>query len=152
MSGLSIRSRAPAASSLVVRKVMLANQSTNTAPERLLRSALSRAGISFRRNVRPVTTLKCEADIVFRSHRLCVFVDGCFWHGCPKHFACPKTNSSWWNEKIAATKARDRSQSALLRAAGWNVLRIWEHEITSAKVASVLKRIKTKIASPPKNA
>lgn len=144
MIGLSIRSRAPAASCPAVRKVMIANQSTNTAPERLLRSELFRAGIRFRRNVRPIAKLKCEADIVLRNHRLCVFVDGCFWHGCPKHFGCPKTNSSWWNEKIAATKARDRSQSASLKAAGWTVVRIWEHEIAPTKVASVVKRIREK--------
>jgi DNA mismatch endonuclease (patch repair protein) len=145
MSGLSIRSRAPSASSPTVRRVMIANQSSNTAPERLLRSALLKAGVRFRQNVRPISNLKCKADIVFRSQRLCVFVDGCFWHGCPKHFGCPKTNSSWWNEKIGATKGRDRTQSALLRMAGWNVLRIWEHEITPTKVSSVVERIKQRL-------
>ena len=147
MSGLSIRSRAPAASSSAVRNVMLANQSSNTAPERLLRSALFKAGLRFRQNVRPVAELKCEADIVLRGRRLCIFVDGCFWHGCPKHFGCPKTNASWWNEKIAATRARDRSQSALLRAAGWNVIRVWEHEITPSTLSSVVKKISAKITS-----
>jgi DNA mismatch endonuclease (patch repair protein) len=147
MSGFSIRSRAPAASSPTVQRVMLANRSSNTTPERLLRSALFNAGVRFRRNVRPVANLKCEADIVLRKRRLCIFVDGCFWHGCPKHFGCPKTNSSWWNEKIEATKARDCNQSALLKAAGWNVLRIWEHEIAPTRVSSVVSRIKMKIAS-----
>jgi len=120
---------------------MIANRSSNTAPERLLKSALFKAGMRFSQNVRPVSDLKCKADIVLRRQHLCIFVDGCFWHGCPKHFGCPKTNSSWWNEKIEATKGRDRTQSALLRAAGWEVLRIWEHEITTTKLSSVVSRI-----------
>jgi DNA mismatch endonuclease (patch repair protein) len=145
MSGLSIRSRAPSASSPAVRRVMIANRSSNTAPERLLRSVLFKAGVRFRLNVRPVSNLKCKADIVVRSRHLCVFVDGCFWHGCLKHFVCPKTNSSWWKEKIAATKCRDRTQSARLRAAGWNVIRIWEHEVTPTKVSSVVSRIQRRL-------
>lgn len=146
MSDLSIRSRAPSASSPTVRRVMIANQSSNTIPERLLRSALFKNGMHFRKNVRPISKVKCKADILFRSQRLCIFVDGCFWHGCPKHFECPKTNSSWWNEKIEATKDRDRTQTALLRKAGWNVVRIWEHDITLKKVSSVVKKIKRWVA------
>lgn len=145
MSGLSIRSRAPSASSPAVRRVMIANRSSNTVPERLLRSALFKSGMRFRQNVRPISSMKCKADILFRSQRLCIFVDGCFWHGCQKHFECPKTNSSWWNEKLEATRNRDRTQTALLRTAGWNVVRIWEHEITPKKVSSVVKKIKRKL-------
>jgi DNA mismatch endonuclease, patch repair protein len=147
MSGLSIRSRAPLASSPIVRRVMIANRGSNTAPERLLRSALFKAGVRFRLNVRPISNFKCKADIVVRSQRLCVFVDGCFWHGCPKHFGWPKTNAGWWKEKIEATKVRDRTQSARLRAAGWNVMRIWEHEVTATKISSVVSRIQRKLAS-----
>jgi DNA mismatch endonuclease (patch repair protein) len=145
MSGLSIRSRAPSASSPNVRRVMIANRSSNTTPERLLRSALFKAGLRFRQNVRPIPHLKCKADVVFRSQRLCVFIDGCFWHGCPKHFGCPKTNSNWWNEKIEATRGRDRTQSALLRAAGWNVMRIWEHEINTGKLSALVSRIQRRL-------
>jgi DNA mismatch endonuclease, patch repair protein len=149
MSGLSIRSRAPSASSPTVRRVMIANRSSNTTPERLLRRALFKAGVRFRLNVRPISKFKCNADIVVRSQRLCVFVDGCFWHGCPKHFGCPKINSGWWKEKIEATKGRDRTQSVRLRAAGWNVIRIWEHEVTTTKISSVVSRIQRIIARGP---
>src|SRR5260370_28648430 len=130
MTGKSIRSRAPLASSPKVRKVMVANYGGNTTPERLLRSALFRLGLRFRRDKRPVSSLRCMADIVFRRQRVCVFVDGCFWHGCRKHFECPKTNGAWWQEKIEANRVRDRFQTKTLQRAGWKVVRIWEHDIT----------------------
>ncbi len=148
MTGLSIRSRAPAASSQTVRKVMVANRGVNTSPERLLQSALSRAGLTFRQNVRPIATVRCAADIVFRKHRVCIFVDGCFWHGCPRHFECPKTNASWWREKIEANRIRDRQQSALLRAAGWKVVRVWEHDINPKNVSAILNRILVQVKRP----
>lgn len=129
MSGKSIRSRAPAASSPAVRRVMMANYGGNTLPERVLRSALHRTGLRFVKDRRPVAVLRCTADIVFPRERVCVFVDGCFWHGCQQHFECPKTNSEWWREKIAANKQRDTRQGALLAAAGWKVVRVWEHEV-----------------------
>ena len=142
MTGLSIRSRAPTASSPIVRKVMVANYGGNTAPERLLRSALFAAGLRFRKDVRPVLSLRCTADILFPKQRLCIFVDGCFWHGCPNHFKCPKTNATWWQEKIQANRVRDRRQIALLKTAGWRVARVWEHEITANHICSVVNRIR----------
>src|SRR4051794_13269539 len=88
----SIRARAPVASSENVRNVMRAIPSRDTAPEIALRKALHRNGLRFRVDVAPVSELRCKADIVFRSARVCVFVDGCFWHGCPDHFSLPKAN------------------------------------------------------------
>src|SRR5437899_9492335 len=114
MSGTSIRSRAPSASSPAVRRVMLANVGRERRPERILRRVLYSAGLRFRKDHRPDQTLRCKADIVFPRQKVCVFVDGCFWHGCNIHFAIPKTHSAWWKEKIHATIERDQRQTVLL--------------------------------------
>lgn len=127
----SIRSRAPSASSAFVRRVMQANRSRNTTPERLLRAALHSRGFRFRVDTKLESGFRCKADIVFPRLRVCVFIDGCFWHGCPAHYSCPKTNTSWWEEKIRDNVARDAAKTATLKRLGWKVLRIWEHEIRS---------------------
>jgi DNA mismatch endonuclease (patch repair protein) len=67
-------------------------------------------------------------DIVFTRARIAVFVDGCYWHGCPKHASIPKTNTQWWLEKFRENKARDRRKDRELRRAGWLPLHIWEHQ------------------------
>lgn len=134
----SIRSRAPVASSTVVRKVMQANKSQDTAPELLLRSALHRAGLRYRKNLRPEPSLKCKADVVFPRARICIFIDGCFWHGCPEHFHLPKKNAEWWHEKVIDNRARDKKKAEALIALGWEVIRIWEHELTEDNIASVV--------------
>jgi DNA mismatch endonuclease (patch repair protein) len=78
--------------------------------------------------VRPEPDLRCEADIVFRGKRVAVFVDGCWWHGCPDHGVLPTANRDWWAEKIARTAERDRRNDRTLQEAGWRVIRVWEHE------------------------
>jgi DNA mismatch endonuclease (patch repair protein) len=70
-----------------------------------------------------------KPDFVFSKARLVIFVDGCFWHSCPKHSNKPKSNSSFWEKKLEANKARDRLVSRALRKAGWKVIRIWEHDL-----------------------
>lgn len=97
----------------------------DTAAELALRSALFRCGMRFRvhRRIEGAT-----ADIIFVSARVAVFVDGCFWHGCPSHATYPKTNQSYWLPKLAENRARDRRQTDKLNAAGWQVIRIWEHD------------------------
>jgi len=127
--GSSIRARAPKASSPRVRQAMEANYGPDLRPEQALRKLLCQCGLRFRKNCRPIPEYRCTADLVFFRMRVCVFVDGCFWHGCPKHFACPKKNGSWWAEKIWATKIRDKRQRRHLRLEGWKVIRVWEHEI-----------------------
>ena len=71
-----------------------------------------------------------KPDFVFPKQRIAVFVDGCFWHGCPRHGTQPKQNRKFWETKIARNKARDRKVTRVLRKKGWQVLRIWEHELT----------------------
>ncbi|MBX9788561.1 MAG: very short patch repair endonuclease [Pirellulales bacterium] len=137
----SLRIRAPVSSSLVVRRVMQANTGRETHPERFVRRFLHRCGLRFRKDRRPVPALRCAADLVFPGARLCIFVDGCFWHGCPKHFRVPASNSAWWAEKIEANRARDHRNNAILRRDGWCVIRIWEHQVNPRFLAELESRI-----------
>lgn len=88
-------------------------------------------------------TIRVRPDFVFRKERLAVFVDGCFWHGCPKHGSRPKQNRKFWDAKISRNKARDREVTRVLRRNGWRVGRIWEHELT--KPERVLARFSKQI-------
>ena len=107
---------------------MVANRGADTAPELALRRELHRRGRRFRKHVRPLAGLRCTADVVFTSARVAVFVDGCFWHRCPLHGTAPARNGDWWAAKLDANVARDRRNDAALAAAGWRVVRVWEHE------------------------
>lgn len=138
----SIRFRAPKASSERVRAIMQRNVGRETRPEKLLRSALYKRGLRFRKDLRPEPALRITADIVFTRQRVCVFVDGCFWHGCPLHFDVPKTNSDWWREKIEDNRARDIRQTHQLEECGWRVLRYWEHDVTSASLSEMCSEIR----------
>ena len=110
---------------------MLANRGKDTAPELALRRELHRRGRRFRKHFRPVPALRCNADLVFTRARVAVFVDGCFWHRCPLHGTDPSRNGAWWAAKLNANAARDRRNDAALAAAGWLVVRVWEHEHSS---------------------
>ena len=87
-----------------------------------------------------------KPDFIFSHPKLAVFVDGCFWHGCPKHGTKPKQNAKFWREKITRNKARDRKVNRLLRARGWSVLRIWEHELSRKNEARCVGRIRRALA------
>jgi DNA mismatch endonuclease (patch repair protein) len=82
-----------------------------------------------------------KPDFVFPKLKLALFVDGCFWHGCPKHETKPKSNRAFWHRKLSANKQRDRLVTRTLRRAGWRVLRIWEHELARKNEARLLKKI-----------
>jgi DNA mismatch endonuclease (patch repair protein) len=86
-------------------------------------------------------------DFVFPKLKLAVFVDGCFWHGCPFHATQPKQNAKFWREKIARNQARDRLVNRTLRKRGWRVLRIWEHEFKSVNRSRLLFRLKRALAA-----
>lgn len=98
-----------------------------TGIELALRKALWAVGLRYRLGVHP--PLPGTPDLVFPRARVAVFVDGCFWHGCPLHGTRSKTRSEFWDAKIARNQARDTDVDASLSALGWQVLRIWEHEI-----------------------
>jgi len=97
----------------------------NTKPEKLLRKALWAAGLRYRLHGR----LPGKPDLVFSKAKVSIFIDGCFWHGCPQHGVRPKTNKKFWNKKIGGNKQRDVKVRNLLKAQGWVVVRFWEHEI-----------------------
>jgi DNA mismatch endonuclease (patch repair protein) len=79
--------------------------------------------------------------------RVAVFVDGCFWHGCPAHFNKPRNNAAFWRRKIVGNRARDRLVNRTLRRMGWKVLRIWEHELGRKNLSRLLRRIRRMIAA-----
>jgi DNA mismatch endonuclease (patch repair protein) len=87
-----------------------------------------------------------KPDFIFPKHKLAVFVDGCFWHGCPKHGTQPKGNAAFWRKKISRNQIRDRLVTRTLRKAGWRVLRIWEHELTRKHQTRRLRRIGKELA------
>lgn len=133
---------APPASSPAVRATMQANRSRDTLPELALRSRLHALGYRYRVNLRiSVADVTVRPDIVFTRARLAVFVDGCFWHSCPEHGQQPKSNSEWWEAKLERNRVRDRRANAALAAAGWRLVRVWEHDgadTSAARVAAVL--------------
>lgn len=102
-----------------------------------LRRALHASGLRFRVTY-PVPELRRRSiDIAFTRRRVAVFLDGCFWHGCPLHGTDPRSNSAWWAQKIAANQARDRDTDRHLVELGWRVVRVWEHEDLETAVAGV---------------
>lgn len=127
------------ASSAANRKSMQGNKRRDTKPELELRSLLHAAGLRYRVDRPPLAGLRRRADIVFGPARVAVFVDGCFWHGCPDHYRPPKTNDGYWSPKITRNMDRDREVDAALEKAGWLVLRFWEHQPAAECAASVVE-------------
>lgn len=107
---------------------MQSNKSRDTGPELRLRSELHRRGLRYFVDRAPIKGVRRRADIVFPRKKVAVFVDGCFWHGCPEHHTLSKTNSEYWAAKVATNRTRDRDTDRRLDEAGWTVVRIWEHE------------------------
>ncbi len=116
------------ASSEGVRRSMRANKGRDTKPELRIRSAVHALGMRYHVNARPLPQLRRTADLLFTKARIAVFVDGCFWHGCPEHHSVSKTNADYWAEKVRTNRLRDAATDQALREAGWSVVRIWEHE------------------------
>jgi DNA mismatch endonuclease (patch repair protein) len=118
---------------------MRANRRTDTKPELALRSALHRQGYRFRKDFRlDLDGGRVRPDIAFTGPRVAVFVDGCFWHVCPQHGRDPAINESYWSPKLRRNVERDRAADAALDAAGWRVVRVWEHEPLEAALAAVM--------------
>lgn len=125
-----------------IRRRMERQARRDTAPELAVRRALHAMGLRYRVDLSPLPGLRSRADIVFTCQRVAAFVDGCFWHGCPDHGTLPKHNAAWWAEKIEANRRRDRRVDDTLRAAGWVVVRIWEHEdpvAAAERIAQVVR-------------
>ena len=119
----------PQPSSPAVSRVMRANRKVDSRPERLLRSEMWRMGLRFRKYLRVALPGRSVVlDAGFERLRLALFVDGCFWHGCPLHGNVPRTNSNYWTAKLERNLARDVAVNRALVAQGWAVLRVWEHD------------------------
>ncbi len=108
----------------------------DTKPEMAIRRLLYAQGLRYRVDV-VLPGMRRRADLIFNSVRVAVFVDGCFWHGCPEHGTQPKSNTAWWEEKIMSNVKRDRDTDRRLVADGWTVIRVWEHESPEIAVARI---------------
>lgn len=107
---------------------MQANKGRDTKPEIALRSAVHALGLRYRVSVRPVKDIRRTADLVFSGAKVAVFLDGCFWHGCPDHHTVAVTNGEFWAKKVEGNRERDRDTDRKLSDAGWATIRVWEHE------------------------
>lgn len=107
-------------------QVMRAVKSKDSKIEVKVRSALWQLGFRFRKNV---NTLPGKPDIVFSKKKAVIFIDSCFWHGCPKHLRKPSSNQEYWNKKIARNIERDVEVNTIYQNMNWKLLRIWEHEL-----------------------
>jgi DNA mismatch endonuclease (patch repair protein) len=136
--------RAPSPAAPAVSARMRRTRGRDTAAELALRRVLHRRGLRFFVDRAPLSEHpRRRADLVFPRARVAVFVDGCFWHGCPEHASWPKKNAEWWREKIETNRWRDATTDRALRSAGWTVIRVWEHEgaeVAAARVAEVIAR------------
>jgi len=128
----------PAPSSEVAKKRMENTRQRDTPAEMALRRALFRRGLRYRVDSSPIPTLRRRADVVFPKARLAVFVDGCFWHGCPQHATQPLANGDWWRTKLMRNQERDRDTVDQLVKAGWSVVRVWEHESPESAAGRVI--------------
>nr|WP_255433228.1 very short patch repair endonuclease [Amycolatopsis sp. WAC 01375] len=127
---------------------MSKQRSRNTQIEVELRRALHAAGLRFRIHRRPLKGVRREADIVFGPTRVAVFVDGCFWHGCPEHATWPKTNADFWRTKIETNRRRDLDTDRKFAEAGWLVVRIWEHETVTAAATKIGETVRKRRLAP----
>ncbi|WP_256657895.1 very short patch repair endonuclease [Pseudomonas sp. 2FG] len=131
----------PAPSSPMVSAAMKRVRSKNTGPELAIRKILFSSGLRYRVHYKPraVAIGRANIDIAFPGIKLAVFIDGCFWHGCPDHGTIPKANGEWWAEKLSSNQARDERVTAALRDEGWTVLRFWTHETPECIAVAVMQ-------------
>jgi DNA mismatch endonuclease (patch repair protein) len=137
----------PTPSSTAALARMKAAKPRDTAPEKALRSALFTKGLRFRLDKKPVEDLNRKADILFISAKVAVFVDGCYWHGCPIHGTQSKANADFWAQKIKRNQERDLDTTNQLEKMGWYVIRVWEHEdpeIASQRICRIVAERKKK--------
>ena len=113
----------------------------DTAPEVALRRILHAHGLRYRVGYPVPGAPRRSIDIAFTRARLAIFIDGCYWHGCPQHSTAPKNNAGWWQDKFAANAARDADTNRLLVEKGWTVMRVWEHENPGEVASRVMEAL-----------
>jgi DNA mismatch endonuclease (patch repair protein) len=109
--------------------------------ELALRREMYRLGLRYRIGYQILEKPRRVADVAFPGRRIAIFVDGCFWHGCPRHATWPKQNAKFWREKIEANQRRDEDTNERLRALGWTVLRFWSHESPTDAALTVARAL-----------
>jgi DNA mismatch endonuclease (patch repair protein) len=124
-------------------RIMRAVKGRDTSIEKKVRSALWIRGLRFRKNDKRIVG---KPDIVFPRSKLVVFLDSCFWHGCPLHLRRPKSNQDYWQKKVARNMLRDTQVTFACTELGWTVLRIWEHELKE-NFDSCIKLIEDRVRS-----
>lgn len=142
----------PAASSAGVSARMKKQRAFDTGAEIALRRRLHRAGLRYRLHPPIVPGTRRRVDLAFISARVAVFLDGCFWHGCREHRNLPAANREWWSAKLEQNRVRDRDTDARLTAAGWAVIRVWEHEDPETAAGRILRTVSERSAraAPPR--
>lgn len=121
---------------------MQRNRGRDTSPELAVRRVLHAAGLRYRVDFAPLGGRR-RADIVFTRKRIAVFIDGCFWHGCPTHATRPKANADYWGPKLDRNIERDLETTASLQSEGWTVLRFWEHEASTEVAETISKAVRS---------
>ncbi len=134
----------PEPSSMAATKIAKANYRRDSRPELTLRRLLHRHGLRYRKDhlIRCSNGLKARGDVVFTRALVAVFVDGCFWHGCPDHGRIPNSNANYWGPKLSANRARDGRVDEGLVSDGWRVVRVWEHEepnVAADRIVSIVR-------------
>ncbi|MEP7023016.1 MAG: very short patch repair endonuclease [Actinomycetota bacterium] len=115
---------------------------SDTKPELAIRRLVHARGLRYRVDAPlPIAGVRRRADLLFSRAKVAVFVDGCYWHSCPEHGTRPKANATWWADKLAANMQRDRDTDRRLGAAGWAVVRIWEHEDPAAAAEQIAGQV-----------
>lgn len=135
------------ASSPEARARMRSNKSRDTKPELALRSAVHALGLRYRVSAKPLADLRRTADLVFTRAKVAVFLDGCFWHGCPQHHTVASANARFWADKVEANRTRDRDTDGRLADAGWVSVRIWEHEDVAVAARRVEEMVRSRLAT-----
>jgi DNA mismatch endonuclease (patch repair protein) len=135
------RKNVPAATDKKTLNRMKRQVRTDTNCEMQIRKILYAKGYRYRKNYKPIKSLNRRADIVFVKWKIAIFVDGCFWHRCPKHWKPPKNNAAWWIRKINSNVKRDKETTDILKKEGWNVIRAWEHEDPNIVANKIIKQI-----------
>ncbi|MEU3657019.1 very short patch repair endonuclease [Streptomyces sp. NPDC032161] len=118
--------------------------SRDTTPEVAVRKLLHASGYRYRINARVPGMSRRTMDIAFTRAKVAIFLDGCFWHGCPVHATQPKSNAEWWRQKLDRNMARDKETTTHLESQGWTVLRFWEHE----SVEDVMGKVTATVGPP----
>lgn len=124
-----------------VSRRMSRQKTVNTDIELRLRRLLHRSGLRYRLHARPIRGFRRTADIVFGPARVAIFVDGCFWHGCPEHGSLPRANSAFWRAKIASNNERDADTRHRLAEAGWLAIQVWEHDDPVEAARTIAARV-----------